>query len=508
MKKVNKLLNSFKKSFREKPILYLVIIFFLFLGTFLRSYRPDLMAFNYDQGRDALVIWNLWHEGKFFLIGPVTGLAGIFLGPFYYYLIAPFYVIGQGNPLYPYYFLVFLTMLASLTCFYLGKKMNGNLAGVFALIISSCSAYIIQSSRWLSNPTPLLLTSVLLLYSLWKIMESKKAIWWILSLLLVGLSMQFEAASGIFYIPMFVVFAIWQRKSLPNLKNSIFAFLAFFVTLLPQIIFNFRHDNLLLNNFYSLFVKEKGFSAPAAATVLEKLDYFWGVFYSKIFVSNQTAAIVFIIFSLAFLFAAWKKVNKNGAISLLLLFILTPVVGIFFFQGNYGSLYDHYMTGVYLPFIIFFSIGIAEFFKRKFGPLVVVVFFALFFIDNLGTMKTYFVSYSTDGNRVSLGNELQAVNWVFEDAKGRGEFNVDEYVPPVIPYTYNYLFLWQGTKRCGPSLCGLKLEEKRDVLYTLYEVDPPHPDRIDAWFARQDGIGKIVDEVKFLGIGVRRRERL
>lgn len=507
MNKVNKLLNSFKLTFKKNPVLCLVILFFLFLGTFLRSYRPDLMAFNYDQGRDALVIWKLWHEGKFFLIGPVTGLAGIFLGPFYYYLIAPFYILGQGNPLYPYFFLVFLTMLAVLLCFYIAKKMHSNMAGLFALIIASSSAYIIQSSRWLSNPTPLLLTSVLLLFSLWKVMESKKPIWWMTSALLIGLSMQLEAASGIFYIPMFIIFSIWQRKKLPSLNNSIAAFLAFFVTLIPQIIFNFRHDNILLNNFYSLFVKQKGFSAPVASTLSQKLDYFWGVFYSKIFVGNQTAAIVFIILSLAFLFAAWKKTNKKGAISLLLLFILTSVAGIFFFQGNHGNLYDYYMTGIYLPFIILFSLGLAEIFKKKFGILVVLVFFVLFFIDNIGQMKTYFVSYSVDPERVSLGNELQAVNWVFEDAKGRGEFNVDEYVPPVIPYTYNYLFLWQGTKRCGISLCGL-VEERKDLLYTLYEVDPPHPDRIQAWFDRQNGIGKIVEEVKFLGIGVRRRERI
>ena len=60
----------------------------------LRIYRiNDLLAFHFDQGRDALVIWDLWHNGKPFLIGPVTGLTGIFLGPFYYYLISPFYLI-------------------------------------------------------------------------------------------------------------------------------------------------------------------------------------------------------------------------------------------------------------------------------------------------------------------------------------------------------------------------------------------------------------------------------
>jgi len=44
-------------------------------------------------------------------------------------------------------------------------------------------------------------------------------------------------------------------------------------------------------------------------------------------------------------------------------------------------------------------------------------------------------------------------------------------------------------------------------LYTLYEIDPPHPERLDAWLARQDGIGKVEETVKFGGITVERRER-
>src|SRR4030043_919753 len=74
------------------------LLLILFLAAFLRLYRiNELLGFWYDQGRDALVIWDLIHKGKFFLIGPTTGIAGIFRGPFYYYLIAPFYFLGGGN---------------------------------------------------------------------------------------------------------------------------------------------------------------------------------------------------------------------------------------------------------------------------------------------------------------------------------------------------------------------------------------------------------------------------
>src|SRR4030043_814216 len=109
IKKIIRKIAKFPLNLLTLNLLILIIAGALFV----RVYRiNDLLGFYYDQGRDALVIWRLWHEGKFFLIGPITGLAGIFLGPFYYYLLAPLYLIGGGNPVYPAVFLAFLSTLA------------------------------------------------------------------------------------------------------------------------------------------------------------------------------------------------------------------------------------------------------------------------------------------------------------------------------------------------------------------------------------------------------------
>ena len=117
------------------------------------------------------------------------------------------------------------------------------------------------------------------------------------------------------------------------------------------------------------------------------------------------------------------------------------------------------------------------------------------------------MSDKVDGpHGIALVNQELAVDWVFEDAGG--EFNVDVYVPPVIPYAYDYLFLWQGMERCGEGLCGLKLEENVDTLYTLYEVDPSHPERLEAWLDRQEGIGVVEYGTSFSGITVERRTRI
>ena len=70
---------------------------FLVIGLFFRFYNlDDRLYFIYDQGRDALQIERLI-SGDFTLVGPSTGINGLFLGPLWYYLGIPGYLIGKGN---------------------------------------------------------------------------------------------------------------------------------------------------------------------------------------------------------------------------------------------------------------------------------------------------------------------------------------------------------------------------------------------------------------------------
>jgi 4-amino-4-deoxy-L-arabinose transferase-like glycosyltransferase len=480
----------------------------LVLAFFVRVYRQgDLLGFYYDQGRDALVIWKLWHEGRPFLIGPVTGLAGIFLGPFYYYLIAPFYLIGGGNPLYPAFFLAFLATAAVGLLYFLGAKMHSKTAGIFAAIIGAFSYNLVYNSRWLSNPVPVYLTSLLFLWSLWEIISGGKKYWWILASLFAGISMHFQSASAIFYVPILLLFSIWQRKRLPSFSTLALSLGAFVATLAPQIVFNFRHDNIILNNFSKLFFEQKGFSVFTKFLLEERTKFFWEVTTNKLLSGWYSFSAIFFFLVLSALGFARKNL-KNPVLPLFLIFFVVPIIGYYSFRGNNAVLYDYYLSGYYLPFILIFSIGLAELAKSKMGSLAVSIFFLIFLVRNL-TIVHSFLTQSGDGPQtVNFKNQLKAVTWVFEDARGRGEFNTDFYVPPVIPYAYEYLFLWQGTARCGQNLCGMGNDKLQPTLYTLYEEDPPHPERLEAWLKRQKGIGEVEEETSFAGITVQRRKRL
>lgn len=469
----------------------------------LRVFRIDqLLGFYYDQGRDALVIWDLIHKGKLFLIGPTTGIEGIFRGPWYYWLIAPFYFLSRGNPVYPSIFLSLTTILALYFAYKIGEKIGGTTSGLLAIIIGGFSYNIVMASRWLSNPTPMFLVSMIFLYSLFMIIDGKKLAWLITAFCL-GLAMQFGSTTEIFYFPALLIFIYWQRKNLPNWKVISLSVIIFLITLAPQFIFDIKHDGILSNNIYKFIFANDSFKLSFWETVKIRLPFYFNIVSSKLFPISTELSKIFISTFAVILVVQRKILFKNKNFLIILIFLLSPLIGMLFFQGNEGNVYDYYFTGYYLIFILVFSIVYGSTWQYLWGKILIITFLFFFVKENSYLIKKYLVFQITEPSRIILDNQKEAIDWIYKDA-GNRNFNVDVYVPPVIPYAYNYLFTWLGTEKYHK----LPEDNRVSLLYTLYEIDPPHPERLDAWLARQKGIGKVIKEASFGGITVQERERI
>ncbi len=505
---MKKILEKHKKDFKKEILthkfIYTLLFLILSLSFFVRIYRVGtILGFYFDQGRDALVIWDLWHKGKLFLVGPTTGIAGIFRGPFYYYLIAPFYLLGGGNPIYPSIFLAFTSVMAIALLYYLGLKIQDHETGILAAIIAGGSFYIIMASRWLSNPTPMLLLSMLLLWMMILVTEGKR--WaWVLVAFISGLSLFHFGSSGeFFYFPAIAVFMLWQKSHFPTKKLLLLSILAFLFSASPLILFDMRHNGILTGNIKKFLFEEESFKVSFWEVVKLRINFYYDVFTNKIFHGRYLREQrILAAVAVSFLFFL-PKFLKDTKTKIVLLLLLSPMIGLLFFQGNYGNIYDYYMTGYYLIFILMFSLVLGKLWKFLPGKLFVLYFLYVFIAVNFDVVR-YKTMDNVDGpNSIALRNELQAVNWVFKDAAGT-PFSVDVYVPPVIPYAYDYLFTWLGnTKYKNPPST-----DPIDPLYTIYEQDPPHPERLEAWLKRQEGIGTVEKETRFGGITVQKRQRI
>lgn len=478
-----------------------------------RVFRIDkTLNFFYDQGRDALVIWDLIHSHKFFLIGPTTGLPGIFRAPYYYYLISPFYWIGRGNPVWPAVFLVLTSVVAVALIYHLGKKIQGTATGVIAAVIAGFSFNITFASKWLSNPTPMLLLSLILVWAMIKVTEGKKWAWPVIAAV-SGLSLfSFGSSGEFFYFPALAIFLVWQclpagkaGKNRPDLKNLTYSAVLFIMSFAPLVLFDFKHQHILLHNLLGTFGMGSGsFAFPTWDFIKSRSLTYLDIFTNKIFQSHSNPnSIALVIAGISFL-VFLPKFIKDTKIKIILLLLGSAVLGLYFYQGNYGVLYDYYMTGYYLIFILLFAIILGGIWKLKiYGKILILIFFYLFYINNIPVTLAKISDGCTGHTSICLVNQKEAIDWIYKNAGSR-DFNVDEYVPPVIPYAYNYLFTWLGTD----AYHKLPVDPQIPLLYTLYEVDPPHPERLQAWLKRQASIGNINKEDTFGGITVQERTRI
>jgi 4-amino-4-deoxy-L-arabinose transferase-like glycosyltransferase len=488
---------------KEKWV-YVLLAILCLAAFFVRAYRTyELLNLHYDQGRDAQVVWDFWHKGEFFLLGPTTGIEGIFRGPFYYWLIAPFYLAGNGDPVWPAVFLAATTVAATALLFYLGWLIGGKIVGFTAVIVASFSFNLILASRWLSNPTPMFLLSMLLIYALFLVLAGRKWAWVVVGLLM-GLAMQFGSAAEIFYFPAVLIFALIHKKTRPTKQVFFWALVALGITFLPQVIFDLRNQGILTNGIKKFLFEEKSFRASFWEIVKIRLPFYFDVFSTKILIGERRIREIIMWSSLGVMLFWGAKLKGNIRFTTTLLMFISPLVGMLFFQGNKGNVYDYYFTGYYFIFILLIAAIFGNISKHWWGKALIVWLLYIFLNSNVPIIEKYLTSKVEGPTEVTFKNQKKALDWIYSDLGSCQKFNQDAYVPPVIPHSYNYLFTWYGNTKhnCPP------VEEQVNLLYTLYEVDPPHPERLEAWLERQKGIGKVEKEAIFGGITVQRRSRL
>jgi hypothetical protein len=483
-------------------VLLIVIVAFLFRVFNLNKF----LGFYFDQGRDALVIWDFIKNGKPFLIGPTIGptmgVGDVPRGPWYLWILIPFYWLGDGNPVFPAWFLVFSIAVGIFILYFISLKMGGRLLAFLSLIISSFSFSLILSSHWLSNPTFMYFISVVFLWSLFEILNGNKKAFF-LSALISGMSVHFGGSADIFYpLIAFIIAFIWSRKII-NFKNVLFFSLLYLFPFLPQVAFDIRHDGIIRNGLIQFINSGRSFNFSFWDVILSRISLYLKTFSEVVWGENNFWFILFFVFLLIFMIARFKKLTKNKYFSMILISLFVPLLGMSFFRGDRGVIYGYYFTGYYLFFVVFFCFLLSEFSKIRFGLVVLFLFVFLFLGRNIYLLSKYFTSDFRRYNPITLEDQLKAIDWIYNDANLQ-DFNVDVYVPPVIPYAYDYLFRWYGLKKYG----YLPKEDKIDLLYTLSEDDDLHPERLEKWLSRQDTIGKVQKEERFVKIKVEKRLRI
>lgn len=498
---MSKLLISITREIKSHKLVYITLAILLGLAFFVRTYRTDdLLRFYYDQGRDALVIRDMIHIPKPVLIGPTTGLAGILRGPAFYYLIFPAYLVSHGSPVATAIWLQIVNIIGLIFVYLVSKEIFGRFAGLLAVTLMGLNNHMVSLSRWLSNPSPILTSVPIMLYGLIQIdKKNRPQLWWPIVALMVGLNLQFEMASEMWFIPAILLLIILRKQMRPNLKTLIISAGIFVGTLLPQLFFDMRHGHLMLKAITQHFASS---TQPAFAFSLKLIENRWNMYLDSfaLTIAERSYWIAILLTTIALLLLLARKFKDR--IWVLVTPIAVPLFILTFYQGNEGNFYSYYLIGLFPIFLILMGGTLAWCFSKRIIGLVALIIIVVFANINI-TLLRGFLSAGLDGSEnIVLGNQLAAINWIYQKNHNQ-PFNVDVYVPPVIPYSYDYLIWWQAdtTYHQQPAT------DLQPMLFTIWEVDTESPARAQAWLDRQSHIGEVKEVATFGGVHVERRVR-
>jgi 4-amino-4-deoxy-L-arabinose transferase-like glycosyltransferase len=369
---------------KELVLLFLILL----LGAFLRLFQIDeYMTFLGDEGRDVLLVRRLLVNGDLILIGPGSSVGGMYLGPLYYYLMAPALLLANFSPVGPAVMIALLGTATIYLVYFVAKKWFTPRAGLIAALLYAISPTVIVHSRSSWNPNIMPFFSLLVMYSLWQVWQEKKFKW----LLVLGISLAFVLQShylGLLLIPVIFVFLFLTLRNLKSTKSfskySLLGLFIFLVLMSPLLIFDLRHNFM---NFQAL----KNFLSQPGGDLAFNLSFFlkhiwlnFRLIITRLLAGrNEIAGLILALFFAFVLVVRFlEKSLGHKHCQFLLVWLGFGVLGISFLNHQ---IYDHYIGFLFTaPFL--FLAGLSEYLSekvdRKLVLLGVGVLVAVNLLDN------------------------------------------------------------------------------------------------------------------------------
>lgn len=464
-----------------------ILVLVILLGIFLRFYELSGFAtFLADQGRDAIVIKRIITGQHFPAIGAPTSLGQVYLGPFYYYFIAPWLLLFRFQPVGLAFGVAFFSSLYLLINYFIVKKLFDKKVALVSTIFLSFSSVLIDFSHYSWNPNLLPLFTLLTVYFVIKSLKNNKWYYFALAGTFLSFCIQLHYLA-LFLIPSFgFLYLISLFKSLKQLFSkfvNLFALVAFFIIFSsPLIIFDLRHNFLNSRNFITLF-QSSGTSLSAKFNSLFDSFYYLNI-YSFNITLNKFFVYLLFLFLIAILIVLIKQ--RSNLRTLLFIFLFS-ILGMSLYSG---PKHPHYFVILYPLYFILVSNFLALSSKNRLGKYLSVIFIVGFIFLNF---QKYHFFKNKPNNQIA---HAEKVAQFLDTIIGKEKFNFAVQPDGGPEDSYLYFLELKGK---------VPLDRKKlEVGKEMFVVCQNECDLLNtkSWNVTMFGRSKIVDEWKVEGVKI------
>lgn len=389
--------------------------------------------YDTDIARDMLLLEDMVAQHKLSLIGGRTSASGIFHGPFYYWLVLPFFVLAKGNPLTISWFWLGMYLFFIGAFYYIGKKVfNRSLALVSTLFLASVTIGYADGFTHCVLATFLM---VPLIYLTYRYISSNKLGWLIGAVLTAGLIIQFQMAFG---VPMLILIGGYTVYHIIRQRhfNHLFAGLLLLLPLSTFIVFDLRHDFIQFKSFLTLLTggnnsySLNGYWPDRWSSFIDSFS-FWLIPLSELQNFAEISTLILLIFLIFRLFKIKTRPKQFLVLAMLSIFGFWIIVSPF--KGNIWTQYYRPLLPVIILCLTYTTMNYLP--RKIYLPILAVIIGSNIFI-NLKSGLNYLQSSPT-ADEVHWQFYRQLTDDILADSNGE-DFGYYVFSPDQFGYQSKY----------------------------------------------------------------------
>jgi 4-amino-4-deoxy-L-arabinose transferase-like glycosyltransferase len=440
----------------------ILILLILIIAGFLRIYRiEDYMTFLGDEGRDVLVVYDILH-GNLTLLGPAASVGGFFLGPIYYYFMAPFLWIFNYNPVGPSVMVALFGIATVYLLYRFLSELFSKRVGLIASFLYSISPLVIFYSRSSWNPNLMPFFSLLAIYVLYRAIKTGKLRLFLILGIVIGILMQLHylaffvgAIVADYVLAANLVKAFFEKsyvkQSKEALKQYLFIFFGFIIGLSPFLAFEVRHGFPNTESIFNFITKSgetgAGFNffsnifdvffrlfarLVASFPQGQPIPVFWQIFVLIIAITSLSILVYHFYKNFPISKSSYKN-NFDGFLRYNLLLTWSGL-GIILFGFYKKPIYDYYFGFMFVvPFtLIALSLDFFILRNRFLKSLAILVFLVLI------ALNLYEIPFKREPNR-QVQQAKTISEFVLEKTEGK-PFNFALIAAGNSNHAYRYFF--------------------------------------------------------------------
>jgi 4-amino-4-deoxy-L-arabinose transferase-like glycosyltransferase len=373
------------------------------------------MEFLGDQGRDVYIIRDFLKNGNLFFIGPQTSIGNMYLGPWFYYFIAPSLLISNFNPVGPAVFIALVNIFTIFLVYFIGNKWFNRSTGLISAFLFAISPVAVKYSNFIWNPNIMPLFALLFIYFFFEAIFQHRYKFFIyasLSFIMVinshYLGLALLPLPGLCWLYFLIKFIHAKSKYLKSfVTNSLLAGLIFLISLIPQILFDIKHQGQNIKALLTFFTQRETTVNIKPYKAIPQLPSIFTQINTDLISGRQIipGIVISVIFILLIIFYLFRNKAKNKAILV--------VFGWYFFGLVSLALYKQHLYAHYFGFLfpaVFLLIGFLIHKYKIIGIPLFITITCISIINNPFTQKPNYQLNHAQNLGTAINNHLNSAD--------------------------------------------------------------------------------------------------